>query len=220
MRRLDRGSQARVRVGRGVLLRLIFGSMALAVVLVVGTIGGVATAAPGGLPRGTSNFSNPTAGHPYRHGAVPLRGSSTSSSATNKGGLGVKSPRGTTQGRALREALSFGGGSVVTGSPKVFLVFWGAGWGSQSTGTGGYDVYSGDPDGLAPNLQAIFAGLGTNNEQWSAIVTQYCQGVPFGTKTCPLVPSTNHVAYPSATVLAGVWEDTSTVLWLPPPGPR
>ncbi len=85
----------------------------------------------------------------------------------------------------LREALSFGGGPVVTASPKVFLVFWGAGWGSQSTGAGGYDVYSGDPDGLAPNLQALFTGLGTNNEQWSNIVTQYCQGVPFGTKTCP-----------------------------------
>ncbi|HVA02389.1 MAG TPA: Ig domain-containing protein [Acidimicrobiales bacterium] len=98
----------------------------------------------------------------------------------------------------------------MTGSPKVFLVFWGSGWGSQSTGPGGYENYSGDPDGLAPNLQAFFAGLGTNDESWSAILTQYCQGVPFGTKTCPLAPSTSHVAYPSATVLGGVWEDTST----------
>ena len=210
MRRLDRGSQARGQVGRSVLPRLICGWVALAVV--IGTIGGVATAASGGLPRGTWNLSNPTAGHPYRHGAVPLRESSPSSSAPTKGGQRVNSPRGTTQGPVLRDAVSFDGGSVVTGSPKVYLVFWGARWGSQSTGAGGYDVYSGDPDALAPNLQALFAGLGTNNEQWSAIVTQYCQGVPFGTKTCPVAPSTNHVAYPSATVLAGVWEDTSSSL--------
>jgi len=100
----------------------------------------------------------------------------------------------------------------VTGAPKVYLVFWGSQWGSQSTGAGGYDVYSGDPDGLAPNLQAFFDGLGTNNEPWSAILTQYCQGVPVGTKICPLSPSTNHVAYPSTPVLAGVWEDTSSAL--------
>ncbi len=211
MRRLDRGSEDRALLGGPIHARLFSASVALAVVLGIGTIGGVATANPGGSSRGASNLSNPTAGHPYRHGAVPLRGS-VPSSATDKGGQRVNAPRGTTQGPALRAALSFGGGSVVTGSPKVFLVFWGAGWGSQSKGAGGYDVYSGDPDGLAPNLQALFAGLGTNNEQWSTIVTQFCQGVPFGTKTCPLAPSTNHVAYPSASVLAGVWEDTSSAL--------
>ena len=212
MRRLDRGSLAPVQPGRPVLGKLVYGTVALAVVLVFGSIGGIAAAAPGGLSRGVSIISNPTAGHPYRHGAVPLRGSSAPSSATSKPGQRVNSPRGTTQGPVLRAAVSFGGGSVVTASPKVFLVFWGSGWGSQSTGPGGYDVYSGDPDGLAPNLQALFAGLGTNNEQWSAIVTQYCQRVPVGTKTCPLAPSTDHVAYPSTTVLAGVWEDTSSAL--------
>jgi Putative Ig domain len=114
------------------------------------------------------------------------------------------------EGPALKGVVSFGGGSVVTGSPHVYLVFWGSQWGSQSTGVGGFEVYSGDQDDLAPNLQAFFDGLGTNNESWSTIMTQYCQGVPAGTKTCPLTPSANHVAYPSATVLSGVWEDTSS----------
>ncbi len=114
-----------------------------------------------------------------------------------------------TAGAVLRNPVSFGGGPVLTASPQVYLVFWGSQWGNQSTGTGGYKVYAGDPDGLAPHLQAFFDGLGTNNEAWSAIVTQYCQGVPIGAKTCPASASTNHVAYPSTTVLGGVWEDTS-----------
>jgi len=172
---------------------------------------GNASAAPTTGPGGGTTFSNPTAGHPYRHGAVPLRSSSAPPATTNRPSQPVRSKSNgrTAAGAALRAAVSFGGGTVLTASPKVYLVFWGSQWGNQSTGTGGYKVYSDDPDGLAPNLQAFFDGLGTNNESWSAIVTQYCQGVPIGTKTCPLAPSTNQVAYPSATVLGGVWEDTS-----------
>ena len=43
-------------------------------------------------------------------------------------------------------------------------------------------------------------------------MTQYCQGVASGSKTCPLTPATGHVGYPSATVLGGVWEDTTATL--------
>ena len=71
-----------------------------------------------------------------------------------------KSNGRTAAGAALKAPVSFGGGSVLTASPKVYLVFWGSQWGNQSTGTGGYQVYSDDPDGLAPNLQAFFDGLG------------------------------------------------------------
>jgi serine protease len=102
---------------------------------------------------------------------------------------------------------------VVTVQPKVYLVFWGSQWGTQST-SGGYQVFSGDPNGLAPYSQAFFAGLGTNGETWSVIPTQYCQSVAVGTTSCP--PSVPHVAYPSGGVLAGVWEDTS---YTPPTGP-
>ena len=212
MRRFDQSSQGPTHPRRHVTVGLAFGAMALVVGLVIGTNGGIAAAGSEGLSRGATVLSNPMIGHPYRHGAVPLRAPSAPSSAPNKPEQRVNAPRGTTAGPALRDAVSFGGGSVVTQSPKVFLVFWGSGWGSQSTGIGGYANYSGDPNGLAPNLQAFFAGLGTNSESWSAIVTQYCQGVPVGTKTCPLAPLTNHVAYPSSTVLGGVWEDTSTAL--------
>ena len=212
--RLDQCSRAPVHQRRLVTLSLAVGTVTLGVGLMTGTIGGIATAAPVSVSRGSSTLSDPAAGHPYRHGAVPLRDTSSPLSTTNRPQHRINPhPQGAiTEGPLLRGDVSFGGGSVVTGSPKVYLVFWGSRWGTQSTGTGGYSVYSGDPDALAPHLQAFFDGLGTNNEAWSAILTQYCQGVPFGTKTCPLSPSIAHVAYPSATVLGGVWEDTSANL--------
>jgi serine protease len=109
--------------------------------------------------------------------------------------------------------LAYGGGvhgiGVTTGQPKVYLVFWGAGWGTATT-TSGTTTLSGDTKGEAPRLQQFFRGLGTNSELWSGVLTQYCEGVTVGTTTCPV--SAPHVGYPAATgALAGVLVDpTST----------
>jgi serine protease len=98
----------------------------------------------------------------------------------------------------------YGGGDpgtgvgVITGTPRVYLVFWGSTWGTSG----------GDPDGVVNILQNFFSGLGSNHEQWSGIALQYCQGVATGTITCP--PSAAHVQYPLNGDLAGAWEDTST----------
>ncbi|HEX6499036.1 MAG TPA: hypothetical protein VF054_08405 [Micromonosporaceae bacterium] len=113
--------------------------------------------------------------------------------------------------RPNRNNLSYGGGvdgiGVTTGSPKVYVIFWGSQWGSASTDANGYTVLSGDPKGMAPRLQAMYRGLGTNGELWSGVMTQYCEGIAAGSQTCG--SSNPHVAYPSSTVLAGVWVDTS-----------
>jgi len=105
--------------------------------------------------------------------------------------------------------LSYGGGvdgiGVTTGPPKVYLIFWGSQWGTASTSAGGVVTLSGDSAGMAPRLQSLFAGIGTNNETWSGVMTQYCEGVATGTKTCPA--SAAHVGYPSGGALAGVWAD-------------
>ena len=69
-------------------------------------------------------------------------------------------------------------------------------------------AYSNDPNGVAPDLQAFLKGLGTNNETWSGVATQYCQGVALLSFSCP-ASNTQHVAYPTGGALAGVWEDTS-----------
>jgi serine protease len=92
------------------------------------------------------------------------------------------------------------------GQPKIYVVFYGSQWGTDTV-TGGYDTFSGDPQGLAPRLEALYAGLGTNGEGWSGVLTQYCDGVASGTTTC--AASAVHVPYPSANVLSGVWYDNA-----------
>ncbi len=53
----------------------------------------------------------------------------------------------------------------------------------------------------------MFKGLGTGGEQWSGVMTQYCEGVSAGAQTCPATAP--HVAYPHGGALAGVWVDES-----------
>src|SRR5438045_8521640 len=91
----------------------------------------------------------------------------------------------------LLNTLSFGGGidgiGVTSGTPKVYLVFYGSQW------TGG-----GDPNGAATYLQNLFTGLGTGGEHWSGTMTQYCDGptVPRGATTCNTA-NPPHVGHPS-----------------------
>ena len=68
---------------------------------------------------------------------------------------------------------------VTSGTPQVYLVFYGSQWGTQSTNAQGYSAFSGDPNGMAPDVQAFFGGLGTSNELWSGVLTQYCETVPW-----------------------------------------
>ncbi len=121
--------------------------------------------------------------------------------------------------------LSYQGGidgvGVTTAPPKVYLVFYGSQWGTQSTTSlrgNTYASFGGDPMAMAPDLQAFFAGLGTNNDQWSGVMTQYCQStstvtVAIGATSC--LAGAAHVGYPSGGALAGVWEDASAPA---PPG--
>jgi hypothetical protein len=169
---------------------------ATAFVGLAATAATAATAAPAiAAPTTISPFAH---GHPYRHGVVPMRpgrhhqGSNTAASSPNN--------------------LAFGGGvsgvGVTTGAPRVYLVFWGSQWGTQSTNGQGYATFSGDPHAIAPVLQGFFKGLGTGSELWSGVMTQYCEGVATGSQTCPAASS--HVGYPTGGALAGVWEDTSS----------
>jgi hypothetical protein len=108
----------------------------------------------------------------------------------------------------LRYSGGVGGVGVLTGPPRVYLVFWGSQWGSQSTNGSGDVTLSGDPLAVAPNLQEFMKGLGTAGETWSGVMTQYCQGVAVGAQTCPT--GATHVASAAGGVLAGVWYDGSS----------
>ncbi|HEV2639465.1 MAG TPA: putative Ig domain-containing protein [Actinocrinis sp.] len=153
-----------------------------------------------GVAQATTAQPHPTTvDAPYRHGIEPMLGHTlTNTSATPA---------------ASSNNLAYGGGidgiGVTTGHEKVYLVFYGSQWGSASTNASGDTTLSGDPDGAAPYLQEFFKGLGTGNETWSGVMTQYCDGVSTGATSCP-ASDTEHVAYPTGGALAGVWEDTST----------
>ncbi len=153
---------------------------------------GAATAAPAASTNASTTATN---AHPYRRGLVPFRVNGASPAA-----------------RARVSNLSYGGAidgiGVTTGAEKVYVVFWGSQWGTQSTNGSGYATFSGDPKGMAARLQAMYKGLGTNGELWSGVMTQYCQGVSTGATSCPSTAA--HVAYPTGgATLAGVWADES-----------
>jgi len=107
----------------------------------------------------------------------------------------------------LRYGGAVDGIGVTTGAEKVYVVFYGSQWGTQGTNSSGYATFTGDPKGMAPRLQAMYAGIGTNGELWSGVMTQYCQGVALHATSCPA--GSARVAYPTGGALAGVWLDNS-----------
>ncbi len=169
--------------------------MAVRVCLLLGALGVLAS--PAAASTAAPAYSN---GHPYRHGAVPFRGRQHTVPFNRPGRRAARNN--------LRYDGAISGVGVTTDSERVYLVFWGSQWGTQSTDASGDATFSGDPSGVAPDVQLFFKGLGTGGESWSGVMTQYCEGVSTGATSCPS-GNTSHVGYPTGGALAGVWEDTS-----------
>jgi serine protease len=155
---------------------------------------------------GTANPYAPTYQHSYRHGALPTQqqfGKMKAWDATHPAAAAATGP----------QTLSYGGGvdgiGVQSGHSKVYLVFYGTQWGSQSTDGNGNAAFTGDPSHGASAAQQMFKGIGTNNELWSADLTQWCDGpnVSSGATSCP--SNATFVPYQSGGVLSGVWYDNS-----------
>jgi serine protease len=175
--------------------------------------GGAPEAVAVGHPRVTNPYA-PSYRHLYRGGAVPTRGAAARMAgwARQHPGAVTASPAATNPVEASSaNNVRYGGGNdgigVTTGDERVYLVFFGSQWGTQGTNGNGDVTLSGDPSGEAPYLQEMFKGLGTGGEQWSGVMTQYCEGVSAGAQTCPATAP--HVAYPHGGALAGVWVDES-----------
>jgi hypothetical protein len=175
--------------------------------------GGAPEAVAAGHPRVINPYA-PSYRHLYRGGAVPTRGAAARMAgwARQHPGAVTASPAAAGgAGAASANNVRYGGGNdgigVTTGDERVYLVFFGSQWGTQGTNGNGDITLSGDPSGEAPYLQEMFKGLGTGNEQWSGVMTQYCEGVAAGAQTCPA--RAPHVAYPHGGALAGVWVDES-----------
>src|SRR4051794_25944536 len=68
--------------------------------------------------------------------------------------------------------------------PKIYLVFWGAQWGTP-TQSGNNLTFTIDPLNAAPYVQNFLRGLYGSADTWSTSTTQYCQGITKGATTCP-----------------------------------
>ena len=187
-------------------------STATAAAIAIAILAAPAIAAAAGIPA----TGTPTVGH----GLMPTRTSSAAVASLSNGELRNVSGTAGSSDSGGADLLAYQGGvggtGVMTGTPKVYAVFWGSQWGAETATTVGGSTYAsfrGDPAGMAPVLQAFYAGLGTNGETWSGVPTTYCQSsalvtVRTGATSCPA--GATHIGYPGGGALAGVWEDTRT----------
>jgi hypothetical protein len=165
---------------------------------------GIVTA--GSAAAATGNPYSPAAGHAYRHGVIPTLGTQAKMNAYAKAHPATTAATGP-------QTLSYGGGidgiGVQSGHSKVYFVFYGNQWGTQTTDANGNAKFSGDTAGAAGAAQQMFKGIGTNNELWSADLTQWCDGsgVAAGATVCPA--GATHIPYQTGGVLAGVWYDNA-----------
>ncbi len=176
-----------------------------ALVAGLGTVAAIAATGILASPANASGSPNPYApshNHPYRHGAVPTLETNTKMKAWQHANIAATGPK----------TLSYGGGvdgiGVQSGHSKVYLVFYGTQWGTQTVNNG-ISSFSGDSYHAAEAAQNMFKGIGTNNELWSADLTQWCDGpnVTAGATSCP--SNAAFVPYQSGGVLSGVWYDNS-----------
>jgi serine protease len=184
------------------------GIKALSLLAVGATAAATLAATPAqASPSGSANPYAPSHGHAYRHGAVATRSQLAKMKAWS-----VAHPNPNASGLGS-ETLSYGGGidgiGVTSGTPKVYLVFWGTQWGTQGTDGGGNLTFSNDPSAGAPYVQKLFKGLGTGSELWSGTMTQYCDGAGVSSGATSCSASAAHIGYPTGGALAGVWYDNS-----------
>jgi len=154
----------------------------------------------------SANPYAPAHAHAYRHGAIPTRETTARMQAWEHAHAASFAAPTASTGR-----LAFGGGvkgvGVNSGKSKVYLVFYGTQWGTQTLDANGNLKFSGDPYAAAGAAQQMFKGIGTNSELWSADLTQWCDGpnVVSGATVCP--SNANFIQYQANGVLAGVWYD-------------
>jgi len=151
------------------------------------------------------NPYSPAQGHGYRHGVVPTQSVNAKMAHWARAHSSLAAATGP-------RTLSYGGGvdgiGVTSGHSKVYLVFYGSQWGTRTV-SNGISSFSGDANHAAGAAQRMFKGIGTNNERWSAELTQWCDGpnVASGATSCPA--NADFVPYQSGGVLSGVWYDNS-----------
>jgi serine protease len=192
-------------------------SLMIAVVAAICATGMVATASAAGASAGANkspdvqNPYSPMFGHGYRHGAVPTR--ETKTNMTEWFREHAHEYAASAAPTASTGILSYGGAisgvGVLSGQSKVYAVFYGSQWGTQTTDANGNMKFSNDSAGAAGAVQQMFKGIGTNGELWSAELTQWCDGsgVASGATSCPST-GVNFIPY-QQNVFAGAYYDNT-----------
>ncbi|HEY2394474.1 MAG TPA: pre-peptidase C-terminal domain-containing protein [Rudaea sp.] len=156
----------------------------------------------------TKNPYSPAYDHPYRHGVMPTRETNEKMKAWEHSHAAQFAAPTSSTGK-----LSYGGGvggvGVLSGQNKVYVIFYGTQWGTQSTDANGNLTFSNDAAGAAAKAQMMFKGIGTGAELWQADLTQWCDGagVASGATSCP-ASGANYVPY-QQDIFAGAWYDNS-----------
>jgi serine protease len=157
--------------------------------------------APASTSSATTTSPMPTAHKPRLYPTVQ-------GAAAQRASISARSGSALVNASPTQPQLVYGGGRDgigVTLAPKVYVVFWGSQWGTANPA--GSTNFSGDPKGVATRIIDLMSGIGTNNEEWSGVMTQYCEGVPTGSDFC--AGEVPHVGYPDGGPLAGWWADTA-----------
>jgi hypothetical protein len=114
--------------------------------LAAGCLAACSSAPPAGKAAAANPYA-PWRSHAYRHGAVPTRETAEQMHAWRASMQLRGAP-------VVPQIMVFGGGidgiGVTSGTPRVYLVFYGSQWTSD-----------GDPKGAAAYLQNLFKGIGT-----------------------------------------------------------
>lgn len=122
-------------------------------------------------------------------------------------------PGQTPNANSISNDLIYHGGNAGSGAigventPGIYLIFWGAEWGSGFTTT--------DVNGVqytSQQLQSYVTSFLTNlgGTPWAAIQTEYCNNVPAETTSCASVSGGGYITDPRKQ-LKGVWTDTTAV---------
>ncbi|MDH6142231.1 hypothetical protein P3T35_004253 [Kitasatospora sp. GP30] len=154
---------------------------AVAALAVAGLIGGATTSTASPAPAGVDAGVHTVRTHGQemqvqthgRHGVISMKGAK----GFNAKGLTAKSAAPAASG-----TLAYNGGPVEH-NVTVYLVFWGNQWDSDSNGVQQYQTN-------------LFSGLGTSQDTWSTVTSQYTDNSGSG-------PSFN------GAVLGGTWVDDS-----------
>src|SRR2546426_1648794 len=125
--------------------------------------------------------------------ALVLRTPTAGTSSAHQDGMHILKIKAAKGGKPHGSANLFSHGGAIESAAKVYIVYWGSDWGTNTA--------------ARSYIEGFFNGVGGSS--WANSTTQDCQGVPSGTVQCGTAGL--HPTNPGNELNGGVWNDTSAV---------